>query len=124
MVKNKFGLFILLLTILFLASCDYAYDYTYQVTNQTNSEIKIELKTFQFDSIYSIEANGTQILFVTDHGIEGPKGPYFDDVANDLDRFVVTKSDTLISAKDYLDNSSWIYNDGLYSTEIADNEFE
>jgi hypothetical protein len=120
---NKLG-FILILSVLSLTSCDYAYDYTYEVTNDTDSEVKIKVQTFRIDSTYSISANETQILFVTDHGLEGSKGPYFEDVAEELDEFIVTKNDTLISTKDYLDNSSWNYDDGLYHTTIENNEFE
>ena len=120
---NKLG-FILIISMWFLASCDYAYDYTYEVTNDTDSEIKIKVKTFRIDSTYSVSANETQILFVDDHGLEGSKGPYFEDVAEELDKFIVTKNDTLISTKDYLDNSSWDYNDGLYHATVDDNEFE
>ncbi len=124
MIKNKIGLLFSLLTVLLLISCEYSYDYTYQVTNETESEIKIELETFRIDSIYSINANETQILFVTDHGTEGSKGPYFDNVTVDLDKLIVIKNDTLISSKNYLDNSSWNYNDGIYSTTITNDEFK
>ncbi len=120
---NKLRL-ILIICICSLISCDYIYDYTYKVTNDTNSEVKIKVKTFRIDSTYSISANETQILFVTDHGLESSKGPHFEDVANELDKFTVTKNDTLISTKDYLDNSSWNYDDGLYYATIEDSEFE
>jgi len=117
MKRNKLG-FILMLSVGLLASCDYAYDYTYEVTNDTDSEVKIKVQTFRIDSTYSISANETQILFVTDHGLEGSKGPYFEDVAEEINVFVVTKNDTLVSTKDYLDNSSWDYDDGLYHATI------
>jgi len=123
MKLNKLGLF-LIFSVLSLTSCDYAYDYTYKVTNDTDSEVKIKVQTFQIDSTYSISANVTQILFVTDHGLEGSKGPYFEDVAEEINEFVVTKNDTLVSTKDYLENSSWDYDDGLYHTTIEDIEFE
>lgn len=123
MKVNKLG-FILILSVWFLASCDYAYDYTYKVTNDTDSEVKIKVQTFRIDSTYSISANESQILFVTDHGLEGSKGPYFEDVAEELDEFIVIKNDTIISTKDYLDNSSWNYDDGLYHAMIEDKEFE
>lgn len=123
MKLNKLTL-IIILPVLLLVSCDYSYEYTYQVTNNTDSKVKIKVKTYQFDSIYSIAADETQILFITDHGIEGSKGPYFENVSHDLDEFIVAKNDTLISSKDYLDNSSWKYDDGLYQATIEENEFE
>ncbi len=123
---NKSALYLLMFTmVVSFSSCvDYGYDYSYRVSNQTNSEIKIEVKTVEIDSIYSVSSNETKILFVTDHGLEGPKGPYFADVASDLETFVVIKNDTLISTKNYLDNASWNYNDGVYSTTVEENEFE
>lgn len=121
---NIFRLILLILTIFSLSACEYAYDYTYQVKNETDSELKIELKTFRIDSIYTIAVNETKVLFITDHGIEGSKGPYFDDVSVDLDKFIVTKNDTLVSSKNYLDNSSWNFENGLYSTTINNDEFQ
>ena len=111
-------------TLILLSSCDYVYDYTYQVTNSTDSEIKIELVTHSVDSTYLISSNETKILFVTDHGVEGSKGPYFEDVSFDLKEFLVTKADTLSSTRDYLANSSWNYNDGVYKTTITEEEFK
>ncbi|MDD2306749.1 MAG: hypothetical protein PHP53_18760 [Prolixibacteraceae bacterium] len=124
MNTNNLKLIFLFLIIMALASCEYAYDYTYQVTNNNESEVKIELKTFRIDSVFTIEANETKILFITDHGVEGSKGPYFDNVTIDLDKFIVTKNDTLVSSKNYLDNSSWNFDNGLYSTTINNDEFQ
>lgn len=121
MVKIKL---LLVISICSLCSCEYAYDYTYQVTNNTNAEVKTELKTFEIDSVYTIDIKETKALFVTWHGVEGSKGPYFEDVNRDLDYFVVTKNDTLISKRSYLNNSSWEFNEGLYSTTILNDEFE
>lgn len=115
---------LLFLSIISLNSCDYSYHYSYQVKNDTDSELKIELKTFQIDSTYTIAMNESKVLLITDHGIEGPKGPYFEDVSFDLDKFIVTKDDTLISSKNYLDNSSWNFDNGLYSSTINDDEFK
>ncbi|TRX61666.1 hypothetical protein [Carboxylicivirga sp. M1479] len=124
MIKNKFGLLLLLLIGLSMAACDYLYDYTYQVTNDSDADITIELKSFQIDSIYIIPVNETRVLFITDHGVEGAKGPYFEDVTMDLDEFIVVKDGTLTSSRNYLDNSSWDYADGLYSTTINNEEFK
>ena len=123
--KDRRNLFlIVLLAILTFISCDYVYDYTYEVTNKADSAIQIELNTLRIDSTYVIGVNETKILFITEHGLEGSKGPYFDDVSADLDKFIVTKNDTLISSKNYLDNSSWTFYEGIYSTTINNDEFK
>ncbi len=119
-LKTQFYMAILIL----FSSCDYVYDYTYQLTNSTDSEIKIKLATYSIDSIYSISAHETKILFVTDHGVEGSKGPYFDDVSFDLKEFLVIQTDTVTSTIDYLVNSSWDFNEGLYETTITEEEFK
>jgi hypothetical protein len=61
---------------------------------------------------------------VTDHGVEGSKGPYFDDVSFDLKEFLVIQTDTVTSTIDYLVNSSWDFNEGLYETTITEEEFK
>ncbi len=109
--------------IIALSSCHYKYDYAYQVTNNTDSEVKIELKSRYIDSSYIVSAGETKILFVTTHGYEGPKGPYYVRVLFDLYEFKLSKDTFLISTKDYLDSSSWKFNEGLYSTEIYNSEF-
>ena len=114
----------LIVIIFLLSSCDAVYNYTYQVTNKTNSEIEIELKTFQIDTIYTIEKNVTKILFVTDHGVERPKCPYYRDVSYDLKKFNVMKNDTIISSKNYLDSASWSFNNGIYNAIIEPDEFK
>lgn len=105
-------------------SCDHTYKYTYEVTNESDSEVRIDLESSRFDSSYLVSTNETIILFVTEHGVEASNGPYFKDVAYDLDEFIVTKDRTLISKKDYLDNSSWIYSDGWYRATVTNEEFE
>lgn len=124
MRKKNIKIIAVLIAIFSLSSCDYLYDYTYQVKNETDSQLSIELKSHMIDSVYMIGANETKILFITDHGVEGSKGPYFKDVSFDLKRFVVTKDDTLVSSKNYLVNSSWNYDNGLYSTTVNNEEFK
>jgi len=121
MKKDLLTLFICLFSFF---SCDHTYEYTYEVTNESDSEVKIDLKASRFDSSYLVGTNDTKILFVKEHGVEAQNGPYFKDVSYDLDEFIVTKDRTLISKKDYLDNSSWIYNDGWYRATITNEEFE
>ena len=121
---NNFRLIVLFVISMSLSSCDSLYDYTYQVKNETDSEVKIELKTFHIDSIYTIGVNETKVLFITDHGVEGSKGPYFDNVSVDLKKIIVTKNDTVVSSKNYLDNSSWFFDNGLYYNIINNDEFK
>ena len=117
------SLFILLGLIVIITSCEYAYDYSYTVTNKSDAQIKVYVKTFRIDSTFNISKDSTKTLFVDDHGIEGPKGPYFDNVTEDLDNFTVTKNDTLASTKDYLKNESWTFKNGDYSTTVTNEEF-
>jgi hypothetical protein len=121
---NSYLVLAFFLAIFSLSSCEYVYDYTYQVKNETDSEISIEVKAHMIDSIYTIGVNETKILIITDHGVEGSKGPYFEDVSSDLQSFVVTKDDTIASSKNYLANSAWNFNEGLYSTIINKDEFK
>jgi hypothetical protein len=109
--------------ILFLTSCEYSYDYSYKITNETESQIKVYVKTFRIDSTFQISKDSTSILFVKDHGIEGSKGPYFDDVTVDLDSLTVTKDDAIRSTRNYLENDAWTFKEGVYSTTVTDDEF-
>jgi len=43
---------------------------------------------------------------VTDHGIEGVYGPYFADVTEDLDFFEISKTNLLISTRNFIENKS------------------
>ena len=110
---------------LFMTSCEYRYNYSYTLTNKTDSQIKVYVKTFLIDSIYTIAKDSTEMLFIKDHGIEsGSKGPYFRKVTEDLDKFTVTINDTLVSKRDYLKNEPWTFNKGDYSTIVTNNEFK
>lgn len=110
--------------LLIITGCDYVYDYSYTVTNKSDTQIKVYVKTFRIDSTFLILKDSTKVLLIDDHGIEGSKGPYFDDVTVDLDDFKVIKNDTLISTRNYLKNDAWTYKDGDYSTTVKDDEFK
>ncbi len=120
-IKNAIWILVLFLA---LTSCEYSYDYSYEVTNKSDTEIKVYVKTFRIDSIFVISKDSSELLFIKDHGIEGSKGPYFDDVTHDLDLFEVTKNNTLKSKRDYLKNEAWAFDKGKYSTVVTNGEFE
>lgn len=61
-------------------------------------------------------------MYATDHGVEGSKGPYFEDVKDDLDVFTVTKGQ-LVSKRNYLSNDSWTFDKGDYRTTIMNSDF-
>jgi hypothetical protein len=107
-----------------MSGCEYAYDYSYTVTNKSDGQITVYVKTFRVDSTFSIPMDSTKILFIKDHGIEGSKGPYFRNVTEDLESFTVTKSDTLKSTRDYLDNEAWSFEKEDYSTTVTNDEFK
>jgi hypothetical protein len=119
-MKNRFVIFGLMLL---MVSCDYLYDYSYTVTNKTDAQISVYVETFEIDSTFIISKDSTKILFITSHGIEGAKGPYFDNVDVDLKSFTITKNDTLKSKRDYLDNASWTFSNGNYYTDVSNDEF-
>jgi len=110
--------------LLIMSGCEYAYDYSYTVTNKSDGQIKVYVKTFRIDSTFLIPKDSTKKLFIVDHGIEGSKGPYFDNVIVDLDSFMVNKNDTLKSTRDYLKNDAWTFNKGNYSTTVTNEEFK
>ncbi len=114
--------FLILLSVGLLTSCEYAYTYSYSVTNLSDSTINIKVKTFRVDSVFKVTKDETKILFMTEHGIEGPKGPYPRDVNKDLEIVIVTKGQ-LQSNRDYLKNNNWSFEKGVYSTIITNAEF-
>ena len=121
--KTIYKLIILTGLLTSFTSCEYYYNYSYTLTNQTDGEIEATVKSTIVDSIYYLKANEKIVLFVTEHGYEGSKGPYFSDVIMDLDVFIVKKEDTLNSSKVYLNNDSWIFYKGNYSATVTNEEF-
>lgn len=117
-------IFVLVVLLMIISGCEYTYDYTYTVTNKSDGNIKVSVKTFHIDSTYTIPVDSTKILFTTDHGIEGSTGPYFSNVTDDLDSFMVKKNDTINSTRNYLVNEAWVFNDGDYSTTVTNEEFK
>jgi hypothetical protein len=124
-MKNIIAIFGLFLC---LTSCEYAYDYSYKLTNMADTKLDVHVKTFQIDTVFSISKDSTKVLFVKEHGIEGPHGPYFKDVKFDLKEFTVIRNGTQKSTTDYLRNDAWTfskepYHQGLYSTIITTDDF-
>jgi hypothetical protein len=117
----KYKLCLLLFTCTFM-SCEYVYNYKYIVTNATDKPIEVSVKTYLKDSTFVILKDSVKIVISKGHGIEGSRGPYFQDVKEDLYLFTVTK-DKLLSKKDFLKNSSWRFEKGDYSTQISNEDF-
>lgn len=116
-------------------SCDSSYDYTYQLTNDSNSQIRISftrgenssldiLAGSYLDTTIILKERETRTLYLLSHGVEGPSGPYFDDVNKDIKNVTVKNSDSLLSKKDYTNNTSWKFVDGLYMSSIRSEEFK
>lgn len=103
-------------------SCEYSYPYRYVLTNNTDSLIYVHVKTYKIDSLYQMKSGEKKIIYETDHGIEGSRGPYFQDVNKDIMLFSVTKG-SLISHRDYLNNNSWYFEKGEYSSTVLNSEF-
>jgi len=103
-------------------SCEYTYPYLYVVTNSTDTVISLHIKTYKSDSLYQMQRGEKKIIYETEHGIESSKGPYFKDVNKDFNQFSVSKG-SLISNRNYLSNSSWIFEKGEYSTSVLNTEF-
>jgi len=113
---------LILLSFGLLTSCEYAYTYSYSVTNSCDTIVDVRIKTFRIDSVFKLTKDETKILYMTDHGIEGAKGPYPRDVNKDLNIFTVTKGQVR-SNRDYLKNNNWAFEKGVYSTIITNTEF-
>lgn len=110
------------ISVFWLASCEYSYPYRYTLTNSTDTSISVHIKSYRLDSIYQVYRGEKIIIYETDHGIEGSKGPYFQDVTKDLTQFTVKKG-VKISSRNYLQNSSWFFEKGEYSCNITNAEF-
>lgn len=104
------------------ASCEYTYSYRYVLTNTTDSVISVHIKTYKTDSLYQVQSGEKKIIYETEHGIEGSKGPYFQDVNEDFNQLSVSKG-SLISNRNYLSNSSWLFEKGEYATSVLTTEF-
>lgn len=114
----------LFLISLGLSSCDCTYDYAYEVENQTNGEIKVYYGGAVDSTSVAIQSNGSEVLFITDHGTEACKdGPFYADVVEDLQFIEVVKEDSLNSTKNYLFNGSWTYINGTYTARVTEEEF-
>ena len=113
---------LILLTVGLLTSCEYGYTYSYSVTNSCDTTVDIHLKTYKIDSVFKLTKDETKILYMTDHGVQSSKGPYFSDVNQDLKIFTVTKGQVQ-SNRDYLKNDNWSFEKGVYSAIITNDEF-
>ncbi|MEO8111788.1 MAG: hypothetical protein ABI594_17205 [Ginsengibacter sp.] len=113
---------LILLSARLISSCEYAYTYSYSVTNSSDTTVDVKIKTVRIDSVFKLTKDDTKILFMTEHGIEGAKGPYSRDVNKDLIIFTVTKGQ-LQSKRDYLKNNNWAFEKGVYSAIITNAEF-
>jgi hypothetical protein len=114
--------FLILLLSGLLISCEYSYTYSYSVTNSSDTTVDVRLKTYKVDSVFKLTKDETRILYRTDHGIQSSRGPHFSDVKEDLKIFTVSKGQVQ-SRRDYLKNSNWNFEKGVYSTVITDDEF-
>lgn len=121
MMSNKLVI-PLLISLGLLTSCEYTYHYSYTVTNSTDTTISIHIKTYKADSVYTLPKDIKKTIYMTDHGIEGSKGPYFKDVNKDLNIFMVMKGQ-LNSRRNYLTNESWTFDKGNYRTTIINSDF-
>jgi hypothetical protein len=94
------------------------------VKNETDAEVSIKLKTLYIDSVYTIDVNETKILLITDHGVEGPGGPHFEDVSNVMQQFFGNQK----RHSDFIQKSPLQFilelNNGLYLTTILEEEFD
>ena len=118
--------FLAVFACMLISSCDYVYDYQYIVQNKSRSEIVVTLSATNFpqlDTIYFISTNQNILIYETGHGIEPAGGPFFDDVKNDLSEIVIKNIDSVMSNRNFRENSNWDFNGGTYSTTITDADF-
>ncbi len=114
---------ILVLFMCSLVSCSWEYSHSYQVTNSSDSTIHVRVVSrYKTDSTFQIAVNETKTVLVTVHN--GDKsGPVFVDVGVDLDQMQISQ-DTFRSQRNYLNNASWTFKEGVYSTSVTQPEFQ
>ncbi len=123
----KMKLKLLTIFILFcFTSCDYYYGREYVVYNFSDFNIEVDLFVNEVpivDTIYTIETNEFLTIHRTPLG-NGRSAGDFTDVDNDLTEITIRVNDSLISSKNYLENSSWDFFDSTFTAEITNAEFE
>lgn len=128
-MKNLLIVAVVIFTILFLSSCDAVYTYEYRVKNISDTSAMQLHYHFKGDSIATattLAPGEEKLICVTSHGVEAPKGPYNQPVANYVDSVIVIKNGVR-TTKNLLLDDNWIYSvshsTGLYNATISDSEF-
>ena len=96
---NRFSTIFLILISLIVSACSYSYNYSYTLINKSSNTVNVYFESYDFDSIYTIEASQSQILLITTHGKEAKGGPFYGDVNTDIIALNISMYDTLLSAK-------------------------
>lgn len=127
MKANFFIQTCIVVSLLFLSSCDYGYEYSYSVKNNTDTLVIVHYKYFSDDSSITIGKNETKLLFIDMHGGEGRWGSYYDSINREFSMFSVTKNG-IGSKRDYLKDENWTFNSSAdkvvqYTTIINNGEF-
>ena len=112
-----FSLFIL------VAACSYSNEYSYNVINDSDYEIEVVLESPYLDSTYTIMSKGSRRVLIYYSRSGGKNGPIFHDVKEDLSALIISNSDT-ISSVNYLNNSTWSFQEGYYTTTVRNEIFE
>ena len=116
--------FVLIGILLLFTACDCAYDYSYEITNETDGKLTVSWTHNTDQQTKTIVTRTSDILFITDHGLEScRKGPFFQEVNIDLDTISIWKDDTLLSNQDYRQDQHWSYEDGHYKAVVINSEF-
>ena len=118
----------LMLFLLFISSCDAVYNYEYRITNSADSAINVHLigMTNHFDTSFVVAPGSIQKIFSTSHGVEGPHGPHFKSVHNDIDSLTIRKNGRL-TPKNFVADDSWQFSKsggvGVYNTGVSMSDF-
>lgn len=117
-------LYLLLAVAFFLGACDCTYDYSYVVVNETDSGITVSFTQASRKGEVNVGPGMSETLFTLDHGIEDCDGPHMRDVDKDFDQIEITQNDTLSSAKVYMDDAHWNFDNGVYTATVTPAEFQ
>lgn len=129
-MQNKFNIVLILLALVFFASCDSVYTYEYRVKNITDSIVQVHyhMRKDVHDTTIMLQPGQEQLVCITDHGVESHGGAHFKSVYNDIDSMIVIRHDGVRSKKSFTSDDTWLFNapskaTGLYNTYIDTTAF-
>lgn len=109
--------------LLGITGCDPVFEYSYEVTNHSHDEIRVTWRHEGRDSAVTVAPNQSLLMYQTDHGIETGDGPHFESLRKTFDTLYITRLDGSPTKRNYLEDSLWEFNNGLYRAEVSNEDF-